>query len=139
MRSSAAVSSTRRRRSLRGTPWHFRGKAMLSWTFICGYSAKSWNMNATSRRDARRGVTSSPSIRICPEVGSSRPAIIRRVVVLPHPEGPSITKNSPPWMVNEDSRTATNSPKRFCRFRTPISAIASLRKVAHDERSPPSR
>ena len=70
MRRSAAVSSTRRRRSLRGTPWHFRGKAMLSNTFMCGYRAKSWNMNAMSRCDARSVVTSSPSNRICPEVGS---------------------------------------------------------------------
>src|SRR5712675_2763244 len=39
--------------------------------------------------------TSAPSIRIEPESGASRPAISRRVVVLPAPVGPSRTKNSP--------------------------------------------
>ena len=39
-------------------------------------------------REARRKVTSSPSRRISPEVGSSSPAIMRSVVVLPQPEGP---------------------------------------------------
>ena len=34
-------------------------------------------------------VTSSPSIRICPPLGDSSPAMSRRVVVLPQPEGPS--------------------------------------------------
>src|SRR6267154_2172703 len=45
--------------------------------------------------------------------GNSRPAIIRKVVVLPQPEGPSSTKNSPSRMVKLDSRTAMKSPKRF--------------------------
>ncbi len=39
--------------------------------------------------------TSLPSIWIAPSVGCSKPAIIRRVVVLPQPLGPSIVKNSP--------------------------------------------
>ena len=38
---------------------------------------------------------SSPSSRISPSGGCSKPAIIRRVVVLPQPDGPSIEKNSP--------------------------------------------
>ncbi len=38
---------------------------------------------------------SLPSIRICPPVGRSKPAISRRVLVLPHPDGPSNEKNSP--------------------------------------------
>ena len=38
---------------------------------------------------------SLPSSRICPEVGCSKPAIMRSVVVLPQPDGPSIEKNSP--------------------------------------------
>ena len=35
--------------------------------------------------------TSSPSIRICPEVGSTIRLIIRSSVVLPHPEEPTNT------------------------------------------------
>jgi hypothetical protein len=37
-----------------------------------------------------------PSSRMRPAVGSSNPAISRSVVVLPHPDGPSSEKNSPP-------------------------------------------
>ena len=40
-------------------------------------------------------VTSSPPTRTVPEVGSLNPAIIRSVVVLPQPDGPSSEKNSP--------------------------------------------
>ena len=35
---------------------------------------------------------SSPSMRICPSVGVSRPAIMRSKVVLPQPEGPEQRK-----------------------------------------------
>ena len=45
------------------------------------------------RRAARRRRT--PSIRTWPSSGCSKPAIIRRVVVLPQPIGPSRVKNSP--------------------------------------------
>src|SRR5512133_2345516 len=86
-----------------------------------------------SRCDARLNVTSSPSSRILPDEGSSRPAIMRSVVVLPQPDGPSSTKNSPSAIRNDESRTAVKSPKRFCRFSSRISATALLRKVTGDE------
>src|SRR5215203_6722605 len=54
-------------------------------------------------------------IRIRPAVGSSRPATMRSVVVLPHPDGPSSAKNEPLGTVSDRSRTATKSPKRFVR------------------------
>ncbi len=41
---------------------------------------------------------------------SSRPAIIRRLVVLPHPEGPTNTMNSPSWISRLKSSTAVTSP-----------------------------
>ena len=40
-------------------------------------------------------VTSLPSMRIWPEVGDSRPAIMRSVVVLPQPEGPRMVVSVP--------------------------------------------
>src|SRR5580698_8665224 len=49
----------------------------------------------TSRRAGGRTVTSVPPIRMRPELGISSPAIILRIVVLPQPEGPSSTMNSP--------------------------------------------
>ena len=61
-------------------------------------------------------------------VGCSNPAIIRRVVVLPQPDGPSIEKNSPCWMEKWASSTATKSWKRFVTWS--ISITASLADVA---------
>src|SRR6266550_2311827 len=58
---------------------------------------------------------STPSSRICPSVGRSNPAIIRRDVVFPHPEGPSREKNSPEGIWRLMPSTAVNSPKRFTR------------------------
>src|SRR5207244_3799478 len=85
-----------------------------------------------SRCEARLKVTSSPPSRILPEVGSSRPAIIRSVVVLPQPEGPRRQKKSPSGTMNVESRTAVNAANDLCRFSTRISAIALLGKFRHD-------
>ena len=52
-------------------------------------------------------MTSPPRSRMRPLVGSSKPAIMRSVVVLPQPDGPSIEKNSPSWISNETASTAT--------------------------------
>ena len=58
---------------------------------------------------------STPSSRIWPSVGRSNPAIIRSVVVLPQPEGPSSEKNSPGGMSRLMPATAVKSPNRFTR------------------------
>src|SRR4051794_40727516 len=86
-----------------------------------------------SRSLARRMVTSSPPSRIFPPVGSSSPAIMRKVVVLPQPDGPSMTKNSPSSTTKLESWTATKSPNSFLRCSTRISAIALLRKLRDDD------
>ena len=59
---------------------------------------------------------SVPSSRISPAVGRSKPAIIRSVVVLPQPDGPSSEKNSPAAIVEVDpvDRDVTSS-KRLVR------------------------
>ena len=49
---------------------------------------------------------------------------MRSVVVLPQPDGPSMTKNSPSSTTKLESWTATKSPNSFLRFSTRISAIA---------------
>ena len=51
---------------------------------------------------------STPSSRIAPESGCSKPAISRSVVVLPQPDGPSIVKNSPPGISRSMPSTATH-------------------------------
>ena len=58
-----------------------------------------------------------------PPVGCSKPAIMRSVVVLPQPDGPSIVKNSPSAIGNDASRTASTVPKLF---ETPSSEMAAL-------------
>ena len=47
------------------------------------------------RRQGGRCVTSVPPIVAVPPLGSTKPAIMRKVVVLPQPDGPSSTRNSP--------------------------------------------
>src|SRR3954454_18287777 len=54
-----------------------------------------------------RSVTGSPLSRIAASLGSSRPAIIRRTVDLPQPEGPSRTMNSPSLTSRLTLSTAT--------------------------------
>ena len=45
-----------------------------------------------------------------PEVGSSKPATIRSVVVLPQPDGPNNAKNDPFGITRDRSSTALKSP-----------------------------
>src|SRR5271156_5262735 len=86
-----------------------------------------------SRADARLKLTSSSPRKICPEVGSSRPAIMRKVVVLPQPEGPSRQKNSPLPTVNVEPFTAVKSAKALCSWWTRISAMALGREFRDAE------
>ena len=58
------------------------------------------------RRHGGSSVTSPPPSRTMPLVGSMKPATMRKVVVLPQPEGPSSTRNSPSATRSETSRTA---------------------------------
>src|SRR3989304_5526336 len=72
-----------------------------------------------------------------PSVGSSNPAIILSEVVLPHPEGPSIEKNSPSRICIVTLRTAlTISPdgpgKRLDTLRS-STANSAIRPVSKKE------
>ncbi len=70
-------------------------------------------------------VTSLPCSQTVPDVGSSKPAIIRMVVVLPQPDGPSIEKNSPSLICRSIVRTAEiTSPPEWKSFVTPESSMA---------------
>src|SRR5689334_8709233 len=60
-----------------------------------------------SRSLGGTSLTRSPPIRISPSVTSSRPAIIRRVVLLPQPDGPTSTMNSLSSMSRSIPRTAS--------------------------------
>src|SRR2546423_856429 len=67
---------------------------------------------ATSRERGGRSVTSRSPIEIVPPLASSRPAITRRSVDLPQPEGPTSTRNSPLPMVKDTSSTAVTLPAK---------------------------
>ncbi|EWS58853.1 hypothetical protein Y695_04661 [Hydrogenophaga sp. T4] len=71
------------------TPFIFRLKATLSSAERCGNSAKLWNIMAVPRAAAGRLVMLRFSSRMSPLVVLSWPAIMRSVVLLPQPEGPS--------------------------------------------------
>src|SRR5882757_1920857 len=68
---------------------------------------------AMSRLPGRSEFTTSSSIRISPWEARSRPASIRSVVVLPQPDGPTSTMNSPSSMCSDRSETDAMSPKYF--------------------------
>src|SRR6478672_818936 len=63
-----------------------------------------------SRSLGATSLTTRSPIRSVPSLISSRPAIIRRLVVLPQPEGPTRTMNSPSAMARFRSSTASTSP-----------------------------
>src|SRR5919202_4355127 len=63
-------------------------------------------------RGAIRLTTRSP-IWISPPETDSRPASIRSAVVLPEPDGPTSTMNSPSAMSSVSPRTASTWPKRL--------------------------
>src|SRR5690606_12678710 len=50
-------------------------------------------------------------MEIEPDVGCSKPAMRRRQVVLPEPDGPSMAKNSPAPMSRSTASTARTEPK----------------------------
>ncbi len=62
---------------------------------------------AMSRSLGVRSLTTRSPIEIVPALISSSPAIIRSNVVLPHPEGPTRTVNSPSAICRLRSCTAT--------------------------------
>ena len=79
----------------------------------------------TSRWFGGTPTTSLPYSRIWPSVGSSKPPIMRNVVVLPQPDGPSSEKNSPSPMMRSTRSTAVTSPRReWNRLAIPTSSIA---------------
>src|SRR5690242_204939 len=71
---------------------------------------------------------SLPARWMVPEVGVSSPATMRRVVVLPQPEGPSRAKNEPVGTSRSRSSTAVKAPKCFVSAR--IDRPSLVRSVA---------
>jgi hypothetical protein len=78
---------------------------------MSGKSARFWKISAVGRWFGRRPRTSVPPIRITPVDGSMKPDIMRRMVVLPQPDGPRNEKNSPGLMWTVTWSTALKVPK----------------------------
>src|SRR5258708_5896720 len=84
---------------------------MFSPTFIIGNSARGWNTMLTGRWLGGVRMTDRPLIRMSPAVGSPNPAIMRRSVVLPQPDGPRMEKKVPGGICSETPATAVKLPK----------------------------
>ena len=82
----------------------------------------------TPRLAASMWVTSLPPIEMVPEETFSRPAIRRKMVDLPHPEGPNSTVRLPSETVKETCSTARTAPPLLGQF-------ADL-NTAHEDASP---
>src|SRR5712692_4109064 len=68
-----------------------RAISTLPRTVFHGIRAKDWKMTPILLIG---DVTGWPWKRTSPLVGASRPSIIRSIVLLPHPDGPTIARNS---------------------------------------------
>src|SRR5438552_13608327 len=80
--------------------------------------------------------TSRSPTWISPSDGSRKPAISRRVVVLPQPEGPS-RQTSCPWSTRKlTSSTTTSEPKRLVSPRNSTDATRSPRSTGVDRPCP---
>src|SRR5262245_34678705 len=82
-----------------------------------------------SRSLGGTSLTTSPSTAISPSVMSSSPAIMRSVVDLPQPEGPTSTTNSLSAMSRSMPDTASVSSKRLTTLRSETCAMAVPRRL----------
>src|ERR687891_1134263 len=108
---SLSSSSTRTRLSRSPTPRIRMPYAMFPATERCGNSASVWKTIPMSRRCGGRSVMSARSRWTRPSVGFSSPAIIRSIVVLPHPDGPRNEISLPGGSSRSTPATASTSPK----------------------------
>src|SRR5262245_51149948 len=99
---------------------------MFSATVISGNSARFWKMRAVGRLLGPIPAMSWPPIRTLPSDGSRKPETVRRIVVLPQPDGPRNEKNSPPWISSVALDTAVNSPNRTVTWSSSTPALICL-------------
>src|SRR5512136_1721050 len=105
--------------------WRRSGNAMFSKTFIESKSAPSWNDMPNLRRIARHligsdWVRSSPSTMTCPRSGAIRPMMCFNRTLLPAPEPPTITNDSPRATSRLTPRRTSRPAKLFQRSMTAI-------------------
>jgi hypothetical protein len=91
---------------------------------------------AMSRSFGGTSLTTSPSTEISPALISSSPAIIRKVVDLPQPDGPTSTTNSLSAMSRSMPQTASVSSKRLTTLRSETWAIGASQPLVAPAVSP---
>src|SRR3984957_16655218 len=99
-------------------------------TVIQGKIESPWNTIELSGRLDPAGT----SISIEPALAVSSPARIRSSVVLPHPDGPTIMKNSPGEMSSDTWSTATRLPNDLTRSRIRMAGRAEALAFATGRR-----
>src|SRR6202165_3721701 len=80
---------------------------------MVGNSAYDWKTMPTPRSRGGTSLTHRPSKTTSPTSGRSKPAIIRSVVVLPHPDPPTTDTSSPCAISSDSPSTARAGPKHF--------------------------
>src|SRR6266851_8329234 len=113
-----------RRRSA-GPTWPATSRPMMALenTVRHGNRLSLWN---TKPRSPPGPCRARPSSSTSPELAGSRPAMMRRNVVLPQPEGPTTEMNSPRSTASSMPRSASRSPNDF-----PRCEIASLGAIVN--------
>src|SRR6516164_10871569 len=87
---------------------------------------------AMSRSFGCRWFTTRPPMAMVPLVISSSPAIMRSVVDLPQPDGPTRTTNSRSLIARSISLTAITGPYALCSLlRTTSAMISDLQPADH--------
>ena len=87
-----------------------RPKATFSNTLRWGNRAYRWNTVFTARWWGGTSFILTPSNKTSPAVGDRNPPMIRSVVVLPHPLGPSSVRNSLSLIYRLMWSSTTSSP-----------------------------
>ncbi len=116
-------------------------KPILAATERCGNNAPDWNTVFTGLRCGGIRVISSPFSVIDPADGVTKPPIARSNVVLPEPDPPNRTNNSPRRTVRVSLSTAVTSPKRTVRpsmRRSSLSGRALNRAQSRVRAAPPA-
>ena len=107
------------------------GSETLRNTVMCGQIAYDWKTmprprdSGATRTPRAPSKNTVPSTVIRPRSGSSRPATLRSVVVLPQPEGPSRVNISPGRTSKLTSSTARTRPSPA----RPLSSAAKLLEI----------
>src|SRR5579859_1142275 len=119
-------SCTLRLISAEGSLRNFRPKAILSYTRMWGQRVYFWKTIAVGRRLAGSCTAEASSIRMSPEVGSSKPPTIRSTVDFPQPDGPRMHRNSPFSTRKFTPSTACTLPNCFLSSTTDNVAIGFI-------------